>query len=913
MVGAGSDEWEAAKAREMLHWDRPSKTAERRWIWIQLRWLTRTAQVAIIYAGSECSITYSELLREVCSLANILTSTFGVKKGDTVSIYLPITWHAAVAFLACARSTASFLRASPPSRCVPRPHHERRGEKVIATVSFFGHVPAIGGAPQQWGRGCPRARDTLALGRAHDLAGPRTLSRLYISRRIRGCGETALGGYVHCGVRDTLHAVHPYPMLRPLHPAPHTPHPTPHTSAQSSPLPTSTLRAEADTLRLWQFYGTARDEGGYIWIKGSIDDVINVSGHRLSTAEIESALITHMGVAETAVIGTVDELTGQAVQSTYDTHNEAALAKGLVLQVRKVIGPFAAPKIYIVPDLPKTRSGKGPAGRGETFFRYLPSCSTGPHSFLREEGREEGNLRNFLFGIFGERFWGEAFACLACFLRAGGRFRSASDCGLLATTRFGVVPPPLRLELRGLGLAFGGVSSFELGGSSAYVAPPLPPLRLLQEVGRRGEAKEIVESGEWGATRHSISLRERGRGRGRGRGRLGAHHITPHTLSSLRVLGSVGEPINPEVWNWYKEHVCIRAREAANRDQPGRHYALPWCRAHQAPESDSAVLWAGPGDIGSDWWGSGFASLHLTGLASLVILFPCASCYRPSSSPSLPPPSHLPRLRSPPVDFLDPVSRVFAMQRTRRSARSIRSLPPLLLYELHGNSVEGVLALVTPWPSIACTIWQDHARHLETYIRSWETVGCGDTVHWGDTVLYAGGILLHGRQARDEDGYIWIKGQIDGGGGAVRGAEDYDALARPPFSTSLVLAHSDDPKLTPLLLICADVIDVSGHQLSTAKIESALIMHKGVAETAVIGTADGLRGQAVYAFVMLEPELTYDTTSKAALVKELMLQVRKVIGPFAAPKIYIVPDLPKTRSGKIMRCIMRKIVAGEDE
>ena len=126
-----------------------------------------------------------------------------------------------------------------------------------------------------------------------------------------------------------------------------------------------------------------------------------------------------------------------------------------------------------------------------------------------------------------------------------------------------------------------------------------------------------------------------------------------------------------------------------------------------------------------------------------------------------------------------------------------------------------------------------------------------------------------------------------------------------------------------------DVINVSGHRLSTAEIESALILHKGVAETAVVGTADELTGQAVYAFVTLKPyvapsyfprtltdptcrEFKYDPSDEAGLVKELVLQVRKVIGPFAAPKkIYIVPDLPKTRSGKIMRRIMRKIVAGE--
>ena len=91
-------------------------------------------------------------------------------------------------------------------------------------------------------------------------------------------------------------------------------------------------------------------------------------------------------------------------------------------------------------------------------------------------------------------------------------------------------------------------------------------------------------------------------------------------------------------------------------------------------------------------------------------------------------------------------------------------------------------------------------------------------------------------------------------------------------------------------------------------------MHKGVAETAVIGTADELTGQAVYSFVTLKPEFKYDQAEETGLLKELTLQVRKTIGPFAAPKkIYIVPDLPKTRSGKIMRRIMRKIVAGEGD
>jgi len=265
--------------------------------------------------------------------------------------------------------------------------------------------------------------------------------------------------------------------------------------------------------------------------------------------------------------------------------------------------------------------------------------------------------------------------------------------------------------------------------------------------------------------------------------RLGAHHVTPHDLSSLRVLGSVGEPINPEAWNWYNEHVG---------------------------KKECAVV--------DTFWQTETGSIVITP-------FPGAVPTKPGSA-TVPFFGHEPAI-----------------------------LDPMTGEELKGNSVEGVLALKTPWPSIARTIWQDHARYLETYMKP-----------------YPGLFYTGDGAARDEDGYIWIKGRID------------------------------------------DVINVSGHRLSTAEIESALIMHKGVAETAVIGTADELTGQAVYAFVTLKPEFSYDQNNEAALAKELVLQVRKVIGPFAAPKkIYIVPDLPKTRSGKIMRRIMRKIVAGEGD
>ncbi|KIJ95754.1 hypothetical protein K443DRAFT_682777 [Laccaria amethystina LaAM-08-1] len=265
--------------------------------------------------------------------------------------------------------------------------------------------------------------------------------------------------------------------------------------------------------------------------------------------------------------------------------------------------------------------------------------------------------------------------------------------------------------------------------------------------------------------------------------RLGAHHVENHDLSSLRVLGSVGEPINPEAWNWYNEHVG--KKQCAIVD------------TFWQTETGSIVVTPFPGAIETK---PGSATVPFFGIEPAI---------------------------------LDPVTGK----------------------ELEGNNVDGVLVLKTPWPSIARTVYKDHKRYLDTYMNPYP-----GTFYTGDGA------------ARDEHGYIWIKGRVD------------------------------------------DVINVSGHRLSTAEIESALIMHKGVAETAVIGTADELTGQAVYAFVTLKPEFAYDPNDETGLIKELVLQVRKVIGPFAAPKkVYIVSDLPKTRSAKIMRRIMRKIVAGEGD
>lgn len=103
---------------------------------------------------------------------------------------------------------------------------------------------------------------------------------------------------------------------------------------------------------------------------------------------------------------------------------------------------------------------------------------------------------------------------------------------------------------------------------------------------------------------------------------------------------------------------------------------------------------------------------------------------------------------------------------------------------------------------------------------------------------------------------------------------------------------------------------MSGHRLSTAEIEAALIECRGVAEAAVVGTNDELTGQAIYAFVSLKDATANLETER--ITKDFVSHVRKSIGPFAAPKgVFIVDDLPKTRSGKIMRRILRKILSGE--
>jgi acetyl-CoA synthetase len=170
---------------------------------------------------------------------------------------------------------------------------------------------------------------------------------------------------------------------------------------------------------------------------------------------------------------------------------------------------------------------------------------------------------------------------------------------------------------------------------------------------------------------------------------------------------------------------------------------------------------------------------------------------------------------------------------------------------LKGNGVEGVLAIEEPWPSQMRTIYGDHDRFEETYFK-----------------LYPGYYFTGDGCRRDEDGYYWITGRVD------------------------------------------DVINVSGHRIGTAEVESALVLHKKVAEAAVVGFPHEVKGQGIYAYVTLMEGIK----ASEELKKDLLLFVRKEIGPIAAPDIiHWAPGLPKTRSGKIMRRILRKIAANESD
>ncbi|HEU4974400.1 MAG TPA: acetate--CoA ligase [Baekduia sp.] len=166
---------------------------------------------------------------------------------------------------------------------------------------------------------------------------------------------------------------------------------------------------------------------------------------------------------------------------------------------------------------------------------------------------------------------------------------------------------------------------------------------------------------------------------------------------------------------------------------------------------------------------------------------------------------------------------------------------------------QGFLALTHPWPGMLRTLFQDDERYVSTYFSKWES--------------YPGTYFVGDAAKCDEDGYFWVIGRVD------------------------------------------DVINVSGHRLSTAEVESAIVSHPKVAEAAVIGAADEDTGQSIAAFVTLEGSLEGDD----AMVAEIREHVAERIGKLARPKRIIwSDDLPKTRSGKIMRRLLRDIAEGRE-
>ncbi|MDP9453219.1 MAG: acetate--CoA ligase [Actinomycetota bacterium] len=248
-----------------------------------------------------------------------------------------------------------------------------------------------------------------------------------------------------------------------------------------------------------------------------------------------------------------------------------------------------------------------------------------------------------------------------------------------------------------------------------------------------------------------------------------------HDLSSLRVLGSVGEPINPEAWMWYRQHIG-----------------------------------GGTCPVVDTWWQTETGAIMISPL-------PGATTTKPGSA-TFP----LPGVAAEVVDD--------AGQTVTRGG--------------------GYLTLTRPWPSMLRGIYGDPERYQETYWSRFE------------------GRYFAGDGARiDDDGYFWLLGRVD------------------------------------------DVMNVSGHRVSTAEVESALVDHPGVAESAVVGAKDEVSGQAIVAFVTLKGE----QEASDGLGQELRRHVATKIGPTARPKTVIfTDDLPKTRSGKIMRRLLRDVAEGRD-
>lgn len=275
--------------------------------------------------------------------------------------------------------------------------------------------------------------------------------------------------------------------------------------------------------------------------------------------------------------------------------------------------------------------------------------------------------------------------------------------------------------------------------------------------------------------------------------------VDHYDLSSIRLLGSVGEAINPEAWDWYQEVIGHNAGAGTIGDDGS---VKPGPR-----ERDSVP-------IADTWWQTETGAHILTPLPALS-----AADLKPGSAQRAVP--------GVAVDVVDDNGNT--MQ----------------------DTTQGFLVIREPWPAMARTIWGDDQRFVDTYWSNFE------------------GMYFAGDGARfDEDGDIWLLGRVD------------------------------------------DVMNISGHRLSTTEIESALVANPLVAEAAVVGAADTTTGQAIYAFVILTEES--EGISQTEAEQTLRDHVAKHIGPIAKPKrILVTRDLPKTRSGKIMRRLLKDAAEGQ--
>ena len=252
----------------------------------------------------------------------------------------------------------------------------------------------------------------------------------------------------------------------------------------------------------------------------------------------------------------------------------------------------------------------------------------------------------------------------------------------------------------------------------------------------------------------------------------GAVEPAKHDLSSLKVIGSVGEPINPEAWMWYHEHIG----------------------GGRCPVVDT-------------WWQTETGGIMISPLPGVTTTKPGSATFP------------LPGVGAEVVD---------------EAGQQV----------LHGG---GYLTLTTPWPGMLRGIWGDPQRYADTY--------------WS---RFPGRYFAGDGCKLDDDGYLWLLGRVD------------------------------------------DVMNVSGHRISTAEVESALVSHPSVAEAAVVGANDATTGQAIIAYVTLRG-------GSEASETDLREHVAREIGAIAKPKtVYFTPDLPKTRSGKIMRRLLRDVAEGRN-